>query len=109
MVGHKTVQEQYHYDAFGKPFGSELEIDERGYNGKSCDAVLGHYNYGYRDYDPLTGRFAAVGPVWDGRNWYVYAANDPVNYNDAWGLCSDSNSRYENRNNTAINSLYPNT
>ena len=27
VVGHGTVQEQYHYDAFGKSFGSELETD----------------------------------------------------------------------------------
>ena len=27
VVSHGTVQEQYHYDAFGKPFGDELESD----------------------------------------------------------------------------------
>ena len=86
VVSHGTVQEQYDYDAFGKPFGSELETDERGYNGKPYDAVLGHYNYGYRDYDLLTGRFATVDPIRDGRNWYVYTANDPVSRIDPNGL-----------------------
>ena len=86
VVSHGTVQEQYDYDAFGKPFGSELETDERGYNGKPYDAVLGHYNYGYRDYDPLTRRFATVDPIRDGRNWYVYTANDPISRIDPNGL-----------------------
>ena len=83
------------YDAFGKPFGDELETDERGYNGKPYDAVLGHYNYGFRDYDPMTGRFATVDPVRDGRNWYVYTANDPVNYIDAWGLAAEDSIKEE--------------
>ena len=92
VVSHGTVQEQYHYDAFGKPFRDELETDERGYNGKPYDAVLGHYNYGFRDYDPMTGRFATVDPIRDGRNWYVYTTNDPVNFIDPWGLAAEDGS-----------------
>ena len=96
-MNHGTVQEQYHYDAFGKPFGDELETDERGYNGKPYDAVLGHYNYGFRDYDPMTGRFATVDPVRDGRNWYVYTANDPVNFIDPWGLAAEDGGIVESK------------
>ena len=96
VVSHGTVQEQYDYDAFGKPFGDELETDERGYNGKPYDAVLGHYNYGFRDYDPMTGRFATVDPIRDGRNWYVYVRNNPLNMIDAWGLAAEDRGLTQN-------------
>ncbi len=85
-VSQGSLEERYRYDAFGGNYEGKLETDERGYNGKPHDPVTGLYNYGYRDYDPVTGRFSTVDPIRDGRNWYVYTANDPVNYIDAWGL-----------------------
>ena len=85
-VSQGSLEERYRYDAFGGNYEGKLETDERGYNGKPHDPVTGLYNYGYRDYDPVTGRFSTVDPIRDGRNWYVYVGNDPVNYIDAWGL-----------------------
>jgi RHS repeat-associated protein len=41
---------------------------------------------GHRFYDPGIGRFLTRDPVKDGRNWYVYCANDPVNGADPTGL-----------------------
>ena len=38
-----------------------------------------------RYYDPLIGRFISEDPAGDGRNWYVYAGNDPVDKGDATG------------------------
>ena len=49
----------------------------------------------------MTGRFATVDPVRDGRNWYVYTANDPVNFIDPWGLAAEDGNR------TLINKEYP--
>ena len=88
-VSQGALEERFRYDAFGGNYEGELETDERGYNGKPHDPVTGLYDYGYRDYDPVTGRFSTVDPIRDGRNWYVYTANDPVNYVDAWGLLTE--------------------
>ncbi len=89
VVQYGMLQASYRYDAFGKTYEGALSSGERGYNGKPYNAVTGHYNYGYRDYDPMTGRFATVDPIRDGMNWYVYTANDPVNYIDPWGLAAE--------------------
>jgi len=48
------------------------------------------YNYGYRDYVPQTARFTTIDPIRDGNNWFAYCNNEPVNFQDAWGLESDS-------------------
>ena len=56
VVTYGMLQASYRYDAFGKTYEGALSSGERGYNGKPYNAVTGHYNYGYRDYDPMTGR-----------------------------------------------------
>ena len=89
VVQYGMLQASYRYDAFGKTYEGALSSGERGYNGKPYNAVTGHYNYGYRDYDPMTGRFATVDPIRDGMNWYVYTRNDPVNHIDPWGLATE--------------------
>jgi RHS repeat-associated protein len=60
-----------------------------GYTGKPYDVGTGLYNYGYRDYKPQAARFTTVDPIRDGRNWYAYVNNDPVNWIDLWGLSAD--------------------
>ncbi len=89
VVTYGMRQASYRYDAFGKTYEGALSSGERGYNGKPYNAVTGHYNYGYRDYDPMTGRFATEDPIRDGMNWYVYTENDPVNHIDPWGLATE--------------------
>jgi RHS repeat-associated protein len=48
-----------------------------------------HYNY-FRDYDPVTARYAQSDPIGlrGGTNTYIYAVNDPVKLIDAFGLDS---------------------
>ena len=48
----------------------------------------GWYYNRLRVYDPFTGRFTSRDPAGlpDGPNRYVYALNNPVNYNDPLGL-----------------------
>ncbi|MBQ4553751.1 MAG: RHS repeat-associated core domain-containing protein [Spirochaetaceae bacterium] len=80
------------YDIFGSPYqktGSFLADDslDFGYLGKSYNADTELYDYGFRDYSPKIARFSTVDPIRDGRNWYSYVVNDPVNYVDLWGLC----------------------
>ena len=41
---------------------------------------------GHRYYDSSTGRFITRDPIKDGRNWYGYCDNNPVNAIDADGL-----------------------
>ena len=80
------------YDIFGLPYqksGSFLADDSLnfGYLGKPYNADTELYDYGFRDYSPEIARFTSVDPIRDGRNWYCYVVNDPVNYVDLWGLC----------------------
>jgi RHS repeat-associated protein len=46
----------------------------------------------YRVYDPLTGRFTQEDPIGlaGGLNAYGFAAGDPINFSDPFGLCADS-------------------
>jgi RHS repeat-associated protein len=81
------LEERYEYDAFGKPYRGDLTDGmSLGYTGKPYDTATGLYNYGYRDYQPEAARFTTVDPIRDGRNWFAYVNNDPVNYVDLWGL-----------------------
>ena len=41
---------------------------------------------GHRYYDSSTGRFLTRDPMRDGRNWYSYCGNDPLNARDPNGL-----------------------
>ena len=82
-----TVQSDYSYGIFGSPYLGNLENDIGfGYCGKTYDVGTGLYNYGFRDYSPVSARFTTVDPVRDGANWFAYVVNDPVNYVDLWGL-----------------------
>ena len=79
------------YDIFGSPYqktGSFLADDslDFGYLGKPYNADTELYDYGFRDYSPEIARFTSVDPIRDGRNWYCYVVNDPVNFVDLWGL-----------------------
>ena len=85
------------YDIFGSPYqktGSFLADDslDFGYLGKPYNADTELYDYGFRDYSPEIARFTRVDPIRDGRNWYSYVVNDPVNYVDLWGLQCKSES-----------------
>jgi len=66
--------------AFTLPFG---------FAGGLADAKTGLVRFGFRDYDPLVGRWMARDPIlYQGgqANLFVYANNDPVNYRDPSGL-----------------------
>jgi RHS repeat-associated protein len=76
-----NVRDRLSYDSFG---GS---ADPRAvYAGKLREPVTGMYDFGYRDYDPGTGRFTSVDPVKDGTNWYSFVDGDPINRRDPNGL-----------------------
>ena len=106
------------YNIFGSPYqksGSFLADDslDFGYLGKPYNADTELYDYGFRDYSPEIARFTTVDPIRDGRNWYCYVVNDPVNFVDLWGLQCQSENDGENNVKLSqtivdkINTLHP--
>ena len=70
-----TVQADYSYDAFGSPYLGNLENDIGfGYCGKVYDIGTGLYDYGFRDYSPVSARFTTIDPIRDGSNWFSQEA-----------------------------------
>lgn len=72
------------YDEFGFPVSPQKSM--YGFSGKRFDSRTGFYNFGFRDYLPVFGRFSSEDPALDGRNWYAYCAGDYVNFFDPDGL-----------------------
>ena len=58
------------------------------YHGESRDEETGYYNYGYRYYDPVTGRWPSRDPIGEngGENLYSFVINSAVNRVDYVGL-----------------------
>ena len=77
----------FDYDVFGTPLQDRPERFRHGFTGKEYDSWTGLYNYGFRDYSAMFGRFTSVDPIQDGHNWYAYVNSDPVSWLDPWGLC----------------------
>ncbi|MDH4387152.1 MAG: RHS repeat-associated core domain-containing protein [Fimbriimonas sp.] len=80
------------YDAYGMVIGSTgTWKGPFGYSGSAGyqEDETGLQLLGHRYYDSSTGRFITRDPIKDGRNWYAYCENNPINAVDADGLrCS---------------------
>ncbi len=59
---------------------------------KPLDQTTGLYYYGYRYYDPLTGRWPSRDPIMEngGLNLYGFVGNNPVGWIDILGLSDSS-------------------
>ena len=86
-----SVLKRLEYDAFG----NILEESPRelffplGFAGGLRDPFTSLTRFGYRDYDPETGRFMAKDPIGDtggDHDLYDYCVDDPVTMNDPSGL-----------------------
>jgi RHS repeat-associated protein len=85
-----TVAQRLDYDEFGRVTAdSSPGFQPFGFAGGLYDHYSGLVLFGYRVYDPFTGRFLTRDPLWHGgghSNLYLYVANDPVNFVDPDGL-----------------------
>lgn len=99
LVQGGEVGAEHHYYAFGlvmrgswndsQQNGSDSSSNRYKYNGKELNTELGLYEYGFRWYDPVIGRFTGVDPISDKFphvSTYNYAENEPVGSIDLNGL-----------------------
>ena len=88
-----TVIKTISYDSYGNVI-SDSNPDFSipfGFAGGLYDADTGLIRFGYRDYDPETGRWTARDPIGfagGDTNLYGYVLGDPVNFIDPIGLMS---------------------
>ena len=86
-----TIVKAMTFDSFGFP---QLDSNPSltvpvGFAGGLTDENTGLVRFGYRDYDPYTGRWTAKDPIFfkGGQgNLYVYVQNNPINRIDPFGL-----------------------
>jgi len=60
-------------------------------NGRRLTAIFRSSEYGFRYYDPVTGRWPSRDPIGErgGKNLYEFVTNSALNYVDALGLTGD--------------------
>ncbi|MCA8921693.1 MAG: RHS repeat protein, partial [Planctomycetes bacterium] len=85
------VAARYAYGPFGEAQlaeGPAAAWNPWRYTSRGFDPESGLYDYRARSYDPALGRFTSTDPSGrlGGVNLYAYASNDPVRFNDPWGL-----------------------
>jgi RHS repeat-associated protein len=85
------VVAHYEYDPFGRitvATGSKAQDFAHRFSTKPLDVTTGLYYYGYRWYDPATGRWPSRDPIEEqgGINLYGFVGNNGVNRWDLLGL-----------------------
>ncbi|MCI1278363.1 MAG: hypothetical protein LKG23_05190 [Nitrospira sp.] len=86
-----ATAKSYRYDAYGNILDSPGTVDQPyTYTGRELDSETGLYYYRSRYYDSLTARFLRPDAIGfsGGINFYAYVANNPVRFNDPYGLKS---------------------
>jgi len=86
-----NVVERIDYDSLGNIIvDTDLTFElPFGFAGGFHDRDTGLVRFGYRDYDPDTGRWTAKGPIGfagGDTDIYKYCLNNPVNWIDPYGL-----------------------
>ena len=88
------------YDSFGgKIQDSNPEHDlVLGFGGGLYDSDTGLIHFGYREYDPVIGRFISPDPLGHGGgdiDLYGYCLDDPINFGDRTGLFGEFGAGYD--------------
>ncbi len=85
-----TVVERIDYDPFGRVLTRQGGVEGLafGFSTKYTDSETGLCYYGFRYYDPVTGRWPSRDPIEEegGLNLYGFVGNDAVNSGDFLGL-----------------------
>ena len=86
-----TISALYDYDPFGNLLKSTGEYARKNpfkFSAKYTDEESGLVYYGYRYYNPETGRWITRDPIGEsgGINLYLHTSNDPTNRYDAVGM-----------------------
>jgi RHS repeat-associated protein len=89
--GTDTLLAEYEYTAFGETLtakGPHAQDNSYRFSTKPLDTDTGLYYYGYRYYDPVTGRWPSRDPIGEngGLNLYAFVGNDPIGDVDVLGL-----------------------
>src|SRR4051794_8117453 len=78
------------YDEYGLQISATgAALHPLGFAGGIADPDTGLVKFGYRDYDPVSGRWLEPDPMGHAGgspNLYLYAGGDPVNSTDPTGL-----------------------
>ena len=85
----------YDYNAFGETIQSDgvaSVANHFRFSTKYTDDETGLNSYGYRFYDPHSGRFLGRDPIEEagGMNLYAFVENNPINRRDAFGQASEA-------------------
>jgi len=84
-----TLAQTYTFDSLGKLTASSGSLTNPfQYTAREFDQETSLYFYRARYYDPSIGRFLSEDPLGfdEGTNFYPYAGNSPINFNDPFGL-----------------------
>lgn len=93
-----TANRTTYYDGAYAPFGesySETGTTDRSYTGQNQDTVSGLYDFAFREFSPVQGRWVSPDPAGlaavdlsnpQSLNRYAYAWNNPLKYVDPYGL-----------------------
>jgi len=87
-----TISAEYEFGPFGellRATGPMAMVNPFRFSTKYQDDETGLLYYGYRYYDPSTGRWNSRDPMEEegGHNLYAFTANAPQNWADVLGLC----------------------
>jgi len=105
-----AIAAHYEYDPYGNTIlatGSQTSGNPYRFSTKYLDSEYNLYYYGFRYYDPLTGRWTSRDPIQEegGANIYLYVTNKPINFLDLLGLDAIAVLGDENYNQTQNNLL----
>jgi len=89
-----SIANTYTSDSFGNLTASTGSlVNPIQYSGREFDTETGLYYYRARYYDQVSGRFLSEDPVRysGGINFYAYAKNNPISFNDPYGWGPNGN------------------